>query len=60
MFSKINEALNQLVARFQREDGQGLAEYGLLLTFIALASVLALTALGLAIAGQLGVVTGNL
>lgn len=33
------------------ESGQALAEYSLLLTFIAAVCVLALTALGLAIAG---------
>ena len=30
MLSKISEALLQLQARFEREEGQGLAEYGLL------------------------------
>jgi Flp pilus assembly pilin Flp len=37
--------------RFSSEDGQALAEYALLLTFIAAVCVLALTALGLIIAG---------
>jgi Flp pilus assembly pilin Flp len=43
-----------LAARFRKEEGQALAEYGLILAFIAAACVLALTALGLALAGQLG------
>ena len=43
-----------LAARFHKEEGQALAEYGLILAFIAAAGVLALTALGLALAGHLG------
>ena len=42
-----------LAARFRKEQGQALAEYGLILAFIAAAAVLALTALGLALAGHL-------
>jgi pilus assembly protein Flp/PilA len=60
MLSKINEALTAIVARFDREDGQALAEYGLLLALIAVVCILALTALGLAIAGTLGSITGSL
>jgi len=60
MFSKINEALVAFVSRFEREDGQALAEYGLLLALIAVACLVALTALGLAIAGTLGSITGSL
>ena len=60
MFSKMNEALTAIVARFDREDGQALAEYGLLLALIAVVCILALTALGLAIAGTLGSITGSL
>jgi pilus assembly protein Flp/PilA len=60
MFSKINEALVAFVSRFEREDGQALAEYGLLLALIAVACLAALTALGLAIAGTLGSITGAL
>ena len=60
MFSKMNEALTALVARFDREDGQALAEYGLLLALIAVVCIFALTALGLAISGTLGSITGSL
>ena len=60
MLSRINEALLRLAARLQVEGGQGLTEYSLILAFVALASVLALTTLGLAIAGALGVVTGQI
>jgi len=60
MFSKINEARLSIVTRLGREDGQALAEYGLLLALIAVVCVLALTALGLAISGILGSITGSL
>jgi pilus assembly protein Flp/PilA len=48
------------MSRFEREDGQALAEYGLLLALIAVACLAALTALGLAISGTLGSITGSL
>ncbi|UCH86362.1 MAG: Flp family type IVb pilin [Dehalococcoidia bacterium] len=35
----------------KREDGQALGEYALILTFIAMAAILALTALGLVLPG---------
>jgi pilus assembly protein Flp/PilA len=62
MFSKINEAIMAVVARFYREDenGQALAEYGLLLALIAVVCILALTALGIAIRGTLTSITGSL
>jgi pilus assembly protein Flp/PilA len=60
MLSRINEALTWLVTRYQREDGQALAEYGLLLALIAVVCIVALTALGLAIAGTLSKITGKL
>jgi len=48
------------VARYEHEDGQALAEYGLLLALIAVVCIVALTALGLAIAGTLSTITGKL
>ena len=60
MFSKINEALTWFVARIEREDGQALAEYGLLLALIAVVCIGALTVLGIAISGTLGSITGSL
>jgi len=60
MFFKMNEALTALIARFDREDGQALAEYGLLLALIAVVCIVALTALGLAISGTLGSITGSM
>lgn len=50
--------LNLITERLDREDGQALAEYALLLAFIAIVCVLAVTALGLAISGAFGGITG--
>jgi pilus assembly protein Flp/PilA len=60
MFSKINEAVVRFMSQFEREEGQALAEYGLLLALIAVVCLGALGFLGLAIAGTLGSVTGSL
>jgi pilus assembly protein Flp/PilA len=43
----------RLLARFESEKGQALAEYGLILALIAVVCLLALTAIGLAISGNL-------
>ena len=48
-----------LIVLFREEEGQALAEYSLILAFVAMACVLALGALGLALAGQLDVVTAG-
>ncbi len=53
MLSRINRALPGL----QAEEGQALAEYGLILALIAALAIAALGFLGVAIAGQLGAVT---
>ena len=60
MFSKINEAMVRFMSQFEREEGQALAEYGLLLALIAVVCIAALGLLGLAIAGTLGSITGSL
>ncbi len=60
MLSKINEALLSIVARFQGENGQALAEYGLLLALIAVVCIAVLTLLGLAVQGTLSSVTAAL
>lgn len=58
MLSTISAALLRFVARFEREEGQALAEYGLILALIAVVCILALTALGLAVSDQLGDIAG--
>jgi pilus assembly protein Flp/PilA len=42
------------------DDGQGLAEYGLILALVSVVAVAALTALGGGITGTLGTVTTSL
>jgi Flp pilus assembly pilin Flp len=54
----MNELITALIRIANREDGQALAEYGLILAFIFAVCVIAVTALGLAISGGLGSVTG--
>ena len=53
MLSMISAAVLRFVARFEREKGQALAEYGLILALIAVVCIAALGFLGLAVAGQL-------
>jgi len=54
MMENVLRALDRLNA----ERGQGLAEYSLILAFVAMACILALGFLGLAIAGHLSSFTG--
>jgi Flp pilus assembly pilin Flp len=51
VLSIISAGMAYLRQRFPREDGAVATEYGLLLVLIALAIVVAATALGLAISG---------
>jgi Flp pilus assembly pilin Flp len=52
--------LTTLLERLKAEsDGQALAEYALILAFIAAVCIAAVTALGLAIAGGFGSITGS-
>jgi len=60
LLSYVNEIIVRFVLRLGREDGQALAEYGLLLALIVVVCVLAVTALGLAISGILGGIVGAL
>ena len=46
-----------LFVRYKDEEGQALAEYALILGFVFIAAVTALTLLGTAITGKLGGVT---
>ena len=57
MLSTISTALLRFVSRFEREEGQALAEYGLILAAIAVFCIIALGLLGVAISGQLDAVT---
>ncbi|HEY6097192.1 MAG TPA: Flp family type IVb pilin [Candidatus Deferrimicrobium sp.] len=52
--------LKKLAAMMKDEKGQALAEYGLILALIAVAAVVALTALGGGISGTLGSITASL
>lgn len=56
MLSNARAALLRFVARFEREEGQGLAEYGLIIAFVAIALIVALGALALALIGILNVI----
>jgi Flp pilus assembly pilin Flp len=49
-----------LFVRYKDEDGQALAEYALILGFIAIVAVTALTLMGTAITGKLGGVAAGL
>jgi pilus assembly protein Flp/PilA len=60
MFSKINEAVLRLFVLYKDEEGQALAEYGLILGLIAVVAIAALTAVGLAITGKLNSVNSAL
>jgi len=60
MLSRISEFVTGLVARFRSEAGQALAEYGLILALIAVVCILALTALGLGVAGQLDAIAAKM
>lgn len=60
MFSRINEAILKLFAIYKDEEGQALAEYGLILGLIAVVAIAALTLLGTALTGKLGGLTSAL
>jgi pilus assembly protein Flp/PilA len=53
MLSWFNHMIMGLQARLRSEDGQALAEYGLILGLIAVVCIIALTGIGLAVSGQL-------
>ena len=60
MLWSIYFGIESLKGRFTREDGAVATEYGLLLVLIALAIVVAATALGLAISGVFSQAEGDL
>ena len=47
----------RLVSRLPSEEGQALAEYGLILALIATVSIIAVTAIGLGVSDTLDTVT---
>jgi len=51
--------ISELIRNTSREDGQDLAEYSLILAFILAAAVIAVTALGIAIAASFGSILGS-
>ena len=60
MFAKINEAVLRFFVRYKDEEGQALAEYGLILGLIAVVAIAALTLLGTAVTGKLGSISSAL
>ena len=50
----IKEAILRLFVLYKDEEGQALAEYGLILGLIAVVAIAALTLLGAAISGEMG------
>ena len=60
MLSKVSSAVSRSLSVVVREDGQALAEYGLILALIAVACIIALGALGLAVSGQLDAINAAL
>jgi Flp pilus assembly pilin Flp len=55
----MHNLVSALIQNTSREDGQALAEYALILTFVVGACAIAVTALGLAIAGGYGSIMGG-
>ena len=53
MLSKLGQLVMRLVVRFRSEAGQALTEYALILALIAAVSILAVTAIGLAVSDTL-------
>jgi pilus assembly protein Flp/PilA len=60
MFSQVNEMILKLFALYKDQEGQALAEYGLILGLIAVVAIAALTLLGGAITGKLDIINSAL
>ena len=54
MLSRINNAILKMLVLYKDQEGQALAEYGLILGLVALVAIAALTLLGTKITGKLG------
>ena len=52
--------LLQMLDWLRQDEGQDLAEYGLIIALIAVVAIAALTLLGTSIAGSLGQVAGSI
>ena len=51
MISNISAAMLRFVTRWEVEEGQALAEYGLILAFVSMVSIIALGLLAVSIVG---------
>lgn len=51
MIDRINLWTGAMIARIQREEGQAMVEYGLILALVSIAGLIALTAIGLRVDG---------
>jgi Flp pilus assembly pilin Flp len=60
MLTLAGDLRDQLVRALRGEEGQGLAEYALILAFVAVVAILALTFLGVSITSILSSVAGSL
>jgi Flp pilus assembly pilin Flp len=60
VFSFFVQCLRGVLVRTREEDGQGLAEYALILAFIAVVAILALTFLGSDISSLLSQIATSL
>jgi pilus assembly protein Flp/PilA len=60
MLTRTKEVVLRIFAFYKDEEGQALAEYGLILGLIAVVAIAALTLLGGAITGKLDVVNSAL
>ncbi len=56
-WQSIDDWTRALLVRLREDSGQALAEYGLILAFVFIASVIALGALGLVLSDELDLVT---
>ena len=60
MLTRTKEAVLRIFAFYKDEEGQALAEYGLILGLIAVVAIAALTLLGTALTGKLSGISGAL
>lgn len=60
MFTRLRALVRKFAPSADSEGGQGLVEYALILAFVALACVIALTSLGTAISGPISDTTASL